>query len=33
MPFASLLPAEGDTRAAPELGEANAEFGFAPLSR
>ena len=33
MPFASLLAAEGETRAAPELGEANAEFGFAPPMR
>jgi alpha-methylacyl-CoA racemase len=33
MPFASLLPAEGGTRTAPELGEANAEFGFPPLPR
>jgi crotonobetainyl-CoA:carnitine CoA-transferase CaiB-like acyl-CoA transferase len=31
MPFASLLPEDGGSRAAPELGEANAEFGFPPL--
>jgi alpha-methylacyl-CoA racemase len=30
MPFASLLATGGETRAAPALGEANAEFGFAP---
>jgi len=32
MPFASLLPPEGEARAAPALGEANAEFGFSPLA-
>jgi alpha-methylacyl-CoA racemase len=30
MPFASLLPAGNETRAAPALGEANVEFGFPP---
>ena len=31
MPFASLLGESGETLAAPELGEANAAFGFPPL--
>ena len=33
MPFASLLTPSGDARTAPELGEANAGFGFPPLPR
>ena len=32
MPFGSLLGQQGEIRAAPALGEANAAFGFPPLS-
>ncbi len=32
MPFASFLAPDNETRSAPELGEANAAFGFPPIA-